>query len=64
MLVRELGHWPVAAELKLKAKQVQGFPSHNTFSRIGDRSQQRARLAAYCQEHPSFATFWLCSLLN
>ena len=55
LLVRELGHWPVVAELKLKAKQAQGFPSHNTFSRLGNRSQQRARLVAYCQEHSNFS---------
>jgi len=55
LLVRELGHWPVAAELKLKAKQVSGFPSHNTFRKFGSRSQQIARLASYCLEQPALA---------
>ena len=59
VLVRELGHWPVVAELKLKAKQTQGFPSHNTFSRIGNRAQQRDRLTAYCQEHSNLTVLAL-----
>lgn len=55
LLVRELGHWPVVTELKLKAKQVPGFPSHNTFSRFGNRAEQRARVASYCHENPNFS---------
>lgn len=55
LLIRELGHWPVVTELKLKAKQVQGFPSHNTFRRIGNRSQQNARLIEYCQDRSDLA---------
>ena len=54
MLVRELGHWPVVAELKLKAKQTPGFPSHNTFRRFGNKSQQGARLKSYCLGQPEF----------
>lgn len=54
LFVRELGHWPVVAELKLKATQSQGFPSHNTFRRFGTRSEQVARLVAYCREQPKF----------
>jgi hypothetical protein len=54
-LVRELGHIPVAAELKLKAKQAPGFPSHNTFRRFGGKSQQVARIIAYCEASPSLA---------
>lgn len=53
-LVRELGHIPVAAELKIKAKQDPGFPSHNTFRRFGGKSQQVARLIAYCEASPGF----------
>jgi hypothetical protein len=55
LLVCELRHWPVVSELKLKAKQVPGFPSHNTFRRFGNKSQQIARLIAYCQDKPNFA---------
>jgi hypothetical protein len=55
LLVRELGHWPVVTELKLKAKQVLGFPSHNTFRKFGSKSQQIATLTSYCLKRPTFA---------
>ena len=48
-LIRELGHLPVVAELKLKAKQSPGFPSHNTFRRFGAKSQQVQKLVEYCE---------------
>ena len=54
-LVCDLGRWPVVAELKLKAKEEPGFPSHNTIGRLGGKAQQVAKLAAYCQGKPKFA---------
>jgi len=39
-LIRELGHLPVVAELKLNAKRSPGFPSPNTIRRLGTKSQQ------------------------
>ena len=47
-LIRELGHLPVVAELKLKAKLSPGFPSHNTIRRLGTKSQQVRKLVEYC----------------
>jgi len=47
-LIRDLGHLPVVAELKLKAKQSPGFPSHNTFRRFGTKSQQVQKMVEYC----------------
>jgi hypothetical protein len=35
-LVRELGRFPVMAEIKLKARTDPAFPSHNTFGRFGE----------------------------
>lgn len=52
--VRELGHWPVVTELKLRSKQVPGFPSHNTFRRFGTKDEQIAKVAAYCEEAPGW----------
>lgn len=54
-LTRELGHLPVVSELKLKAKQSPGFPSHNTFRRFGTKGQQIQRLIEYCEGRPSHA---------
>lgn len=54
-LTRELGHLPVVAELKLKAKQSPGFPSHNTFRRFGNKGQQLQKLVEYCEGKESHA---------
>lgn len=54
-LVRELGRLPVVSELKLKAKQTPGFPSHNTFRRFGNKAQQIKKLIDYCEDRPSYS---------
>lgn len=52
--VRELGHWPVVTELKLRAKQVPEFPSHNTFRRFGSKDEQIAKVIGYCEAAPAW----------
>jgi len=52
--IQELGHFPVHAELKLKARQAPKFPSHNTFARFGGKAKLAARLIAFCQEHEGY----------
>jgi hypothetical protein len=37
LFARELGHFPVANEIKLKARAEPGFPWHNTFARFGGK---------------------------
>lgn len=49
-LVREIGHLPVVAELKIKARLDPQFPSHNTFRRFGDKQQLAARLYRFSIE--------------
>jgi hypothetical protein len=53
--VQELGHFPVIAELKLRARQDPEFPSHNTFARFGGKARLAARLIDFCQEHEGYA---------
>ena len=53
-IVRELGHFPVSAELQLKRRQDSEFPSHNTFARFGGKAKLAARLAAFCQQHGGY----------
>ncbi|MEK6697557.1 MAG: GIY-YIG nuclease family protein, partial [Nitrospirota bacterium] len=48
-LVRELGHYPVAAELRMKARSDPDFPSHNTFSRFGGKAQVASSLLSWCE---------------
>ena len=49
-LTRELGHFPVEAELKIKARSDAEFPSHNTFRRLGSKAARAARLRTFALE--------------
>jgi hypothetical protein len=50
-LIKELGHFPTAPEIRLKAYQDKSFPSHNTFSRFGNKSQLIQAVVGYCDSH-------------
>ncbi len=47
LLTRELGHFPVANELKLRARTEPGFPWHNTFARFGPKRALATRLRQF-----------------
>ena len=49
-LVRELGHFPTDAELRLKRRSDARVPSHNSFRRWGGKRETVGMLAAYCRE--------------
>lgn len=49
-LVRSLGRFPVANEIKLKARTDPGFPWHNTFAKFGRKAELAARLEQFCRE--------------
>lgn len=46
--VRQLGHFPVANEIKMKARNDPGFPWHNTFARFGKKQELAAHLRDFC----------------
>jgi hypothetical protein len=48
-LMRELRHFPVRGELKLKARRDPSFPSHNAFARLGSKQQIAAKILLYCK---------------
>lgn len=54
-LVREFRRLPVVSEIKLKAKQMPGFPSHNTFRKFGNKAQQIQKLIEYCEGKPGYS---------
>lgn len=47
VLARDLGHFPVAEEVKLKARTDPGFPWHSTFSRFGGKHKLASRLREF-----------------
>jgi hypothetical protein len=50
-LVRELGHYPVAAEIRMKAREDKEFPSHNVFSRFGRKAEIASALLTWCESN-------------
>ena len=50
-LIQDLGHYPTAPELRLKAHQDEDFPSHNTFSRFGKKHDVIHTILKYCDNH-------------
>jgi hypothetical protein len=55
-LTRELGHFPVDAELRLHARHDETFPSHSTFiNRLGGSKQRLvSRILDYCKERTGY----------
>ena len=53
-IIRELGRFPSAGDLRLKAAQEKDFPSHNVFSRIGKKSGLVSKTLEYCINKSGF----------
>ena len=53
-LVRELGHFPVHGELRLKERQDPEFPTHGVFARLGSKRQLVQKVVAYCKAHDGY----------
>jgi hypothetical protein len=53
-LIRELGRYPVAGDLRLKARNDSNFPSHNVFSSRGSKKELANKVIAYCLERNGF----------
>jgi hypothetical protein len=53
-LARDLGRFPVAAELRMKARSDDGFPSHNSFTRFGSKQQLAAKILDYCKDRTGY----------
>lgn len=48
-LARELGHYPVEGEIKLKARKEPGFPWPQTLGRLGAKDVLAHRLKQFCE---------------
>ena len=53
-LTREIGKFPVNAELRMKARTDKTFPSHGTFARFGPKHKLRQRIVEFCQDRPGY----------
>lgn len=48
-LIQELGHIPVNAELRIKARSDKTFPSHNTFEWLGNKNERLLHISQFCE---------------
>ncbi len=53
-LIRELGHFPVIGEVRIKAHTDKNFPSHTVFERLGSKRQIAKKIADYCKQHDGY----------
>jgi len=53
-LIRELGHFPIAGELRRKNKSDNNFPSHSTFSQLGSKQERINKILKYCENKNDF----------
>jgi|SRR5476649_1097491 len=59
--VKELGHFPVAGEITMKARKDKTFPSRNTFERFGGKRDVITRVQDWCLTNGDDETASLCS---
>lgn len=50
-LIKEIGHFPVHGEFRLKSKQDSTFPSHGVFDKFGGKKKLAAAVVSYCRTH-------------
>ena len=53
-LIRELGHFPIEGELRIKNKTDKDFPSHSSFSQLGSKQKRIQKIIEYCQGKSEF----------
>lgn len=51
LLMRELGRVPLAAELRVKARNDPSFPSHGVFANFGGKQVLLAAVREHCEQH-------------
>jgi len=54
-LIRELGHYPVEAELRMKARSAPTFPDSSTFRRLGSKRTIVAKVLEFCEANKNYA---------
>ncbi len=53
-LIRELSHYPVSGEIRMKAKNDSNFPSHTVFLRRGKKADLAQKVIDYCKTRNGF----------
>lgn len=53
-LMRELGRFPVVAEIRMKVRTDPSFPNDKTFGRFGSKLEFAAKILDYCRSHSGY----------
>ena len=53
-LMRELGRFPVVAEIRMKVRKDPSFPNDKTFGRFGSKPQFAEKILDYCQTRSGY----------
>jgi hypothetical protein len=53
-LIKELRHFPVKAEMRMKRLNDDGFPSENAFRQFGNKNELAERIIKFCSEHGGY----------
>ena len=53
-LIRELGRYPVVAELRMKKRSDPSFPNEKTLKRFGPKQQQALRVLQFCEHNAGY----------
>jgi hypothetical protein len=54
-LIRKLGHFPSALEIRFEAANVEGFPSKSTFENRGAKAELVSKVIEFCGNDPEFS---------
>ncbi len=53
-LIREIGHFPIEGELRIKRKTDRDFPNHSAFSQLGSKQDRVKKIIEYCNGQSEF----------
>ncbi len=59
-LIRELGRYPIQADLRMKTRSDPEFPEPKTFSKRGKKADLAAKVLEYCRAHGDEDVALLC----
>ena len=54
-LIREHGRYPVAAEIRIRARRGDGFPAHTTIDRVGNKQAIAAKIVEFLKGKPEWS---------
>lgn len=60
-LVRELGHYPVVPELRMKKRSDPTFPNSKTYTRFGTKAQQVRALLEFARDRGDLDVVEICT---